>query len=189
MCNCLSLGPKTFAAWQKWQLSQWSRDFCLKKNVFDKLPRSNADIYWWRRGFHWLSRQRERRENKGCRCGLCSQPHNNLSKKFLMNLTYTAHLFYQQNMYKQDYFRKKTISEEWIYSMSTSFSKCRRWNCDDVKPPSSVWWRPGCFDFPPNGVWTIFHGSSLLRSSGIFSRHLQSPRKSPAYTHLQCEDS
>ena len=62
-------------------------------------------------------------KDKGCRCGLCSQPHNNLSKKFLMNLAYTAHLFYQQNMYKQDYFRKKTISEEWIYSMSTSFQQ------------------------------------------------------------------
>ena len=187
MCNCLSLGPKTFAAWQKWRLSQWSRDFCLKKNVFDKLPRSNADIYWWRRGFHWLSRQRERRESReGQR--LSMWPLLSTSQQSEQKVFYEFN--YQQNMYKQDYFRKKTISEEWIYSMSTSFSKCRRWNCDDVKPPSSVWWRPGCFDFPPNGVWTIFHGSSLLRSSsGIYSRHLQSPRKSPAYTHLQCEDS
>ena len=106
MCNCLSLGPKTFAAWQKWQLSQWSRDFCLKKNVFDKLPRSNADIYWWRRGFHWLSRQRERRENReGQRLSmrpLLSTSQQSEQKVF-------DELNYQQNMYKQDYFRKKTI--------------------------------------------------------------------------------
>ena len=134
-------------------------------------------------------------KDKGCRCCLCS--HLTIwSKSFFIKVakinlhsSYILSAKYVQTGLGA-YFRKKTISEEWIYSMSTSFSKCRRWNCDDVKPPSSVWWRPGCFDFPPNGVWTIFHGSSLLRSSsGVFRRHLQSPRKSPAYTHLRCEDS
>ena len=148
-----------------------------KMLMFDKLLRSNADTYWWRRGFHWLSRQRERRENReGQRLSmrpLLSTSQQSEQKVF-------DELNYQQNMYKQDWapiLGRKLFQRNGFIRCQPVFSKCRRWKCDDVKPPSSVWWRPGCFDFPPNGVWTIFHGSSLLRSSsGVFTRHLQSPR-------------
>ena len=196
MCNCLSLSPKKSAARQKRRLSQWSRDFCFRKNVdvWQAAEIKRRHILMTTRLSLIIATKGAARKQRRTKA---------VDVAFALNLTiiwekvfdeFSLHSsFILSAKYVQAglgaYFRKKTISEEFIRCQPV-FSKCRRWKCDDVKPPNSVWWRVGCFDFPPNEVWTIFHGSSLLRSSsGIYSRHLQSPRKSPAYTHLQCEDS